>query len=827
MADKSIKFGFTVDQASVQATKLAIKGLVDDFTKLSQAMKNMGGGMSGGMSSGSTPGGTPTGMGSKGAGKEFAASIRENKQLLSSLGGASKEALQAMSSAVKQSMGAQKREIVELDRALNTLAKTYKELGKLKSGASPGMISSLSSQQEGISQALMSTSINRQQSWEKLESTRDVHDAIGARGGGGIVGMMRSMVNGAAGNSLQANPNVSAAAGGAQQAINLGVQQQTGMINNLAGAQDYQRYMGQNAMYGNVAPQLMGTLKTGNGTTVNDAVTGSGAATMSKASAYGGVVTGAVKSAANLQFGDALGGMASGVQDIYNFGPQAQTAKMMLAKQRGFEDQDPTKMGAIQTFETMAPEMVSAAKRNQGQHMRAWGVGGGYGLGFGESNAVASDLMNQYGRDGVIGSSSSSTSNINVPIAKAFSVPLQQRHKGMFKAFAEHQDKMDMIYGFNAKKAENDGRQDRIKALEAQGYTGTDGNMSKTTTTHHMGLMEGTLGMERMGIDRSAAGQILARMSSAQGGDKTAAPEQAYARLQDAMSKAMERGTEKGLKNGFNDAKVFETIGKEIADASITANGGKSTGMEYGRILSSGFDKDTNVFDAQQNVGAMRSMDSFTGGNSYMRAVSASAAVKALGGKGTGLQVGMLQNAKLSELLDGGESYDEMGISKDVRMNVLNGRMNALAAGRAGRGSKLERALKDSGGNFFKAMAGADKATRGETAQALLQGGAFESIDQAKAFVGMAGNIGNGTATSVPKSQTEFAKHSAGMAEAQVNNTEKIKMELSSIFVKTFGDTFGTALNKAFEDATKHIVQGIDTALAPKSSAKPTNNKPQ
>lgn len=141
---KQLKFSFLVDEASLQKARQFIRELTADLTKLNEAAGKLGGIIGG--AAGGAGGVNVNAGGAKSAeqqkvlaktapaGRGLVQNLLDQKNVFKDIASGSKDSMRAMTDTLKQAIGAQKKELKDLDDQAAKLTKQYDALGKAIKG---------------------------------------------------------------------------------------------------------------------------------------------------------------------------------------------------------------------------------------------------------------------------------------------------------------------------------------------------------------------------------------------------------------------------------------------------------------------------------------------------------------------------------------------------------------------------------------------------------------------------------------------------------------------------------------------------------------------
>ncbi|WNM70152.1 hypothetical protein [Myxococcus phage Mx1] len=445
-----------------------------------------------------------------------------------------------------------------------------------------------------------------------------------------------------------------------------------------------------------------------------------------------------------------VGSLASNVAQLSKGGPQAAEAASFNAGTELDKAANPFTVAALDFIRSTAGMRVGAAKSLQGRHMGAWGIGMGHGLDMGESMAAAMQLSRQFGVIPTMGGTKTTRT-----LAAS---DLSERDRSL----------MEMT-GIEARIRAGEKVSSVEEYRRSMGRDPATGREYRTSTSRTGSLLRETLGLERMGLDRSVAGTSLGLTMLGQHGDVNKAVRQ----LEDVMTKAFGRG--------MRDARLAEDIVKATGEAAIGAGGALRNVGAFGMALSGGLSGTSTIHDVQANIGGVRAFDSLIKGNSYFGAVQLEAAKRSLGSGATGSQMLAVQRATMADLIGGSRQLELAGIGEDQRRAILGQTANSLMGTYLTNSndpatSGLRKALGSSGGDIITALKGDRSGSLQEQFALALSLNAGLSQSDAEGLARVLSGVDSRADTG--GGRRNFAKHGDGTAEATVRTQQQVLQQL-------------------------------------------------
>lgn len=427
-------------------------------------------------------------------------------------------------------------------------------------------------------------------------------------------------------------------------------------------------------------------------------------------------------------------------EQLTSGGPEAAEARTMAQGVGLTEEANPVTNAA---FDVLAQERgirASSSRRLMGMHMAARGLGAGYGYDFGSAVGAAESLQRMTGMQGMFGSSSSRTTGGN-PAHQITSAEALQFQKLMLDP--------------NIPQS--------TKAMMAQGMAQA-GTVSPTvtTTTHSRGLLESSFQLAGHGIDLGVGQQALASTFGALGGGKGAA---------ENSMKAMERAVERGVAKGFTDPRTQEeligTIGKAASGTILSG----TQGLErVSAFLTAGGSGNMTVTQAQARAGVLQGLDNLGASNPFFQGVNVASSKRFLGAGASPLALMGLSGASTTELLTGGQRFDDLGITQGQRMGAFKDRIGSVIGAYANLDPEVAQAVKAAGGDYSKI----DKKL---IRRVLRETKTFGTDQAASAAADMFSDLGSVTDLTGVKG-SKLKQYTDGLAAASISMEERTKAEL-------------------------------------------------
>jgi hypothetical protein len=172
---------------------------------------------------------------------------------------------------------------------------------------------------------------------------------------------------------------------------------------------------------------------------------------------------------------------------------------------------------------------------------------------------------------------------------------------------------------------------------------------------------------QRRGFNRDLAGSVVGNLDAASGGKGL-----------EQFKAILAAGTKAGLESV--NIQFFEKFAQAVASQSFGKNGAISGG-NYANALMFGIGKNSSMADVQGNISGAQALSNLVSGgsNPFFNAVGLEMSKNILGGGASGVKMQAMNSASLADLMSGkNEELDALGISKDQRQRLLNGKLDAV-----------------------------------------------------------------------------------------------------------------------------------------------------
>ena len=683
-----------------------------------------------------------------------------------------KNALKIVGDQLRQNIQAQEQELSSMTETIEGLVTRYERLKKsaesFRKAGAPGLAA-------GAELAAKETTIDIANTAGAKQAKRDEIQQLKQAGGGmspgdamliaGSVARAVGSVLGGFGNAVQSEKLMGI---GNTASINQAVQ---GRFLNRAMQGDVRDYyfMAKNGMadkymldHGVGGPDWAGTRSATAGA-VGDIVGGVGGSVASAGMLMAGGGAGKAGIATRTA-GDVAGagaGMAGGLfgahmayENLMAGGADATEARTIMGGLDLTEAANPVSNAA---FDVLAQERglrASSSRRLMGQHLRARGIGAGYGYDFGSATSAAESLQRMGGMSGMFGTAGTSkvVGAASQTMVDYYSTRLSQI---MNDPHIPPSTKAQAGVGFGQWMS------------GAQGHTVTSGGSR--------GLLEGSFQLAGHGIDMGVGQQALSAVYQATGSKSS-----------EGAIKAMERAVERGVAKGFVDPRTQEELIGTIGRAASGAILNGTQGLErVSAFLTAGGSGSMSVASAQARSGVLAGLDSL-GNNPFFSGVNVASAKGILGGKASPLSLMGLSGSTMTELLTGGQKFDDLGISESQRMRAAKDRINSTVGAFANLDPETSAALKANGGD-------ASKLDKKLLRRVLRETKTFGSDQAADAAVSMFGDFGSVMDMS-NVGGARMKQYTDGLAAASISMEERTKAEL-----------IGKEVAKAMSDIYKHL----------------------
>ncbi len=165
--------------------------------------------------------------------------------------------------------------------------------------------------------------------------------------------------------------------------------------------------------------------------------------------------------------------------------------------------------------------------------------------------------------------------------------------------------------------------------------------------------------------------------------------------------KAFEVAIERGTQKGFSDPRSQEVLIRAMGEAARGSILSGTDGLQgVSAFLTGGAHGDVTTSQAEARSGVLKGLDHLSANNQFFSQVNVASAKGRLGASGSNMQLAGLAGASETELLAGGQQFDDLGIDKKTRMAAFKDRIHSKVAAFSNMDPELKKALEDANGDL-------------------------------------------------------------------------------------------------------------------------------